>query len=62
MTKSPNQATYNHGTSLTLTANPGTGYHFVGWSGDTTATTNPLTFIVTSNKNLTATFAINTYT
>jgi uncharacterized repeat protein (TIGR02543 family) len=62
VTKSPNQATYNHGTSLTLTANPGTGYHFVGWSGDTTATTNPLTFIVTSNKNLTATFAINTYT
>ncbi len=60
--KAPNQATYNHGTSVTLTATPTTGWHFVGWSGDASGTTNPLTVSMTANKNITATFAINTYT
>src|SRR5262245_36904859 len=62
VTKVPNQATYNYGTSVQLTANPGTGYHFLGWSGDTTTSANPISFTMTANKNVTATFAINTYT
>src|SRR2546422_2099073 len=62
VTKNPDQTTYDHGTSVTLTATPGVGWHFVGWSGDTTAATNPLALIMTRDRSLTATFAINTYT
>src|SRR5207245_1472812 len=62
VTKSPDQPTYDYGTAVTLTGTPVTGWHFVGWSGDTTATTNPLPFRMTTNKSITGTFAINTYT
>ena len=60
--KSPDQASYLGGTSITLTATPATGWHFVSWSGDTSTTVNPLTFVIRSNRNFTANFAINTYT
>jgi uncharacterized repeat protein (TIGR02543 family) len=60
--KSPNQATYNYGTNVTLTATPANGYHFVGWSGDATGSANPVAVLIDANKNVTATFAINTYT
>jgi len=33
-----------------------------GWSGDTTTTTNPISLAMTSNRSVTATFALNTYT
>ncbi|HMD13110.1 MAG TPA: hypothetical protein VKI62_00650, partial [Bacteroidota bacterium] len=62
VTKNPNQATYNAGTSVQLTASPNTGYHFVSWSGDTSSTVNPLTIIMNTNKTLTANFAITTFT
>ncbi len=62
VTRNPSQATYNHGTSVQVTAVPGTGYSFTGWSGDTTGTNNPFTVILHENKSYTATFAINTYT
>ncbi len=61
VSKSPNQGLYPHGTVVTLTATPATGWHFVRWSGDTTTTTNPLALTMTSNHSLTATFAINVY-
>src|SRR5258705_132543 len=35
LTQNPNQATFDYGTPLTLTAPPGTGYSFTGWSGAT---------------------------
>src|SRR2546422_11214473 len=60
--KSPDQPAYDHGTAVQLTATPGTGYHFIGWSGDTTTSTNPVTAAMTGNKSITATFAINTDT
>src|SRR5204863_424458 len=60
--KSPDQPAYDHGTAVQLTATPGTGYHFIGWSGDTTTSTNPVTVAMIGNKSITATFAINTYT
>ncbi len=60
--RNPSQANYNHGTSVQVTAVPGTGYSFTGWSGDTTGTNNPFTVILHENKSYTATFTINTYT
>ena len=58
--KSPDQATYNHGTTVTLTATPATGYAFFGWTGDVTGTTNPATVSMTANRNVTAIFVAAT--
>ena len=57
VTKSPNQASYDYGTPVTLTAVPAVGFAFVGWSGDTTTSSNPLSIVVTANHAYTATFA-----
>jgi hypothetical protein len=56
--KNPNQATYNHGTSVRLTATPDNGYVFSSWSGDATGSANPLTVLMISNKNITANFTL----
>ncbi len=61
ISKSPDQATYEHGTVVTLTATPAAGYHFIGWTGDVTSSANPLDVTMDSSKTLTANFAINTY-
>jgi uncharacterized repeat protein (TIGR02543 family) len=60
--KNPNQATYNHGTSVELTATPNPGFTFSSWSGDATGSANPLTVQMTSNKNITANFVPIQYT
>ncbi|WP_165849379.1 InlB B-repeat-containing protein [Candidatus Cryosericum septentrionale] len=60
--KSPDQASYNHGASVQLTATPVTGWHFTGWSGSLTGSTNPATITMDANKTITATFAIDMYT
>src|SRR5207244_2627995 len=62
VTKSPNQATYNHGTVVQLTATPAVGWRFVGWSGDASGLANPLSVTMDGNKNITATFEANSYT
>jgi uncharacterized repeat protein (TIGR02543 family) len=54
--KNPNQATYNSGSTVVLTATPNTGYVFSSWSGDATGSTNPLTVTMNANKNITANF------
>jgi uncharacterized repeat protein (TIGR02543 family) len=59
--KSPNQANYPSGSTVTLTATPAAGFAFSGWSGAATGTTNPLAVTMTSNKSITATF-VPTYT
>src|SRR5205809_2996517 len=59
--KSPDQPSYDHGSSVELTATAATGYHFAGWSGNATGSTNPLSVTMEAAKSITATFAINTY-
>jgi uncharacterized repeat protein (TIGR02543 family) len=55
--------TYIVGATATLTANPGAGYVFTGWSGDVTGTENPVQIVVYSDKTITANFALmNTIT
>ena len=57
VTRSPDQATYAQGALVQITALPGTGFAFTGWSGDTTGTMNPFTVTVGRSFSYTATFA-----
>ena len=56
--------TYNHFSSVTVTATPDKGYHFVNWTENgTEVSADPeYTFTVTGARNLKANFAINMYT
>ena len=47
--------TYYEGDTVTLVATANAGYHFVGWSNSETSQT--ITFVISSNVTLTATFA-----
>ena len=62
VTKLPDQATYDHGTVVQLTAVPATGYHFVNWTGDASGTDLTTSVTMDGDKTVTANFAINTYT
>lgn len=62
VTRQPNQPTYHYGDGVTLTATAATGWHFVGWSGDLSGSTNPATLTITGNRSVVATFAPNEYT
>ncbi len=62
VTKSPDKASYSYGETVTLQAVPDAGYNFVNWSGDISGGSNPMTFIMDSDKSVTATFAVDTYT
>ena len=62
VTKSPDQATYHYGDVVSLTAVPGTGEIFTGWSGDVVDTANPISVTINSDKNITATFGKQTVT
>lgn len=54
--KNPNQATYNHGSVVSLTATPNAGYVFSNWTVDASGSTNPLNVTMNANKNITANF------
>jgi PKD repeat protein len=56
ITLNPSGGTYNQGTVVTLTAQPGSGWQFSSWSGDLTGSQNPDTITMNSNKTVTATF------
>jgi hypothetical protein len=47
---------YASGSVVTLTAQPGPGSEFAGWSGDLQGLTNPTTLTMNSNRSVTASF------
>ncbi|WP_420238540.1 InlB B-repeat-containing protein [Telmatobacter bradus] len=49
-------STYTCGTSVQLIATPSTGYTFASWGGDVSSTSNPYTFTLNSNANITVNF------
>ncbi len=56
---SPDKATYDHGETVSLTANPGSTYEFTGWSGDiggANPTSNPLIVTMDQDRNVSANF------
>ena len=55
--------TYDHGTNVTMTATPGTGYHFLNWSqnGTVVTTNETFSFTVTQDTAFVANFEINSY-
>ncbi len=58
-TVNPPEGTYESGKEITIEAidsNPTDSLQFLSWSGDTTATDNPLTFDITEDMHLTANF------
>ena len=56
VSQNPNSATYNSGSTVTLTATPNAGYTFSSWSGDASGSVNPLSVVMNANKNITANF------
>ncbi|MFQ5857927.1 MAG: hypothetical protein ACE5LU_20165 [Anaerolineae bacterium] len=56
VTFDPPGGSYDDGTVVTLTANPGSGFEFSGWSGDLSGSSNPVTITMDSDKLVTATF------
>jgi len=56
VTKNPDQSSYSPGTSVQLTAHPGSGHGFDHWSGDATGSSNPVTITMTKDKTVVAHF------
>jgi hypothetical protein len=56
VTVSPYTNRYASGTVVTVTAVPGSGQTFTGWSGDASGTQNPLTLTMTQSKVIAANF------
>jgi len=60
----PDKPCYGHNETVTLTAEPDTGYHFNCWMGDVPLgdeTDNPLILNMDDGKSITADFTINSY-
>lgn len=62
VTLNPAGGTYDAGATVIATATPGDGYKFTGWSGDLSGATNPVSVLMDKNMNVTANFALITYT
>ncbi|TMY87581.1 InlB B-repeat-containing protein, partial [Klebsiella pneumoniae] len=58
VTSSPQGSTHPEGTVLTLTATPGAGSEFTGWSGDATGTAPVVEVVVDGPLTVTATFEV----
>ena len=58
ITRDPDQATYDAGTVVTLTAVPNSGYSFTSWGDDLGGSTSPTTITMDGNKSVTATFTL----
>ena len=57
----PATLTFISGSTVQLEAVPATGYHFDGWSGDLSGTSNPATITIECNKMVTANFSLVTH-
>ncbi len=55
-TVEPNGGTFPYGATIELTATPASGWHFVGWDGDLSGSSNPVTLVMDENKNVAAVF------
>ena len=62
VTRSPERTAYNHGETVTLTANPAVGWLFDHWEGDLSSGAAEETITVDTNKNVTAVFVKEIYT
>src|SRR5439155_12023907 len=51
--KSPDQPSYDHGSTVQLTATPAAGFHFTGWSGDASGSDNPLNVLKDATNHIT---------
>ena len=58
---SPSGGNFSNGVEVSLLAKPSQEYIFKEWSGGVTGTTNPVTVIMNSNKNITANFEKRKY-
>ena len=56
--REPNQATYDYGTLITLTANANAGSSFNEWRGDLIGASNPVTLTIQGTTSITASFAL----
>jgi hypothetical protein len=54
---SPQASSYDSGTMITITAKPGDGATFTGWSGALSGAANPATLKLSENETITASFA-----
>ncbi len=61
VTRSPDQAAYDHGSVVQLSATAAVGWHFVGWSGAATGSVSPLEVTMDAARSVTATFDANSY-
>ena len=52
----PPGGTYKAGTLVNLSVMPDSGFTFTGWGGDLSGTTTPTSLLMTSNKNVKASF------
>lgn len=59
VSRDPDLATYDSGTVVKLTPVPAANYHFAGWSGALSGTTNPATVTMNGTISVTAEFAKN---
>lgn len=62
VTAVPDQTTYHYGDEVELTAAADPGWTFSDWSGDVSSSSNPITFTISSNHAVTATFTQIEYT
>lgn len=56
VTRTPDQSTYTHGSTVTLLATPANGWRFAGWQGDLSGTQVSAALLVDGPKQVTATF------
>lgn len=58
VSRAPDQASYELGTTVQLTAIPGAGWEFTGWTGDVTTVMNPMTLVVGGVHSVLAQFEL----